>query len=391
MGRIKTVNIILNLSLFLIPAIGMFSGLSAGFSVPLFLIIYFLKYGDYKNLFPPLSKYFLEFLFLFWLCLSCFWSEKPMDSLLYFLRIFPFIILAFSLKETKQTKKFDFALPLFFGCLFAILGFFVEYSTSGFFSTSFRKFFGSENQKFYLYSLDRGCAILSMVFWPLAGYFLKKKKYIFTALSSCSIVLVLYLSDSLASFAAFLLASIVFFLIRIGPNYIPKFINISIILTALALPSFFYFMDPAKISAEAGFLPFSAKHRLFIWNFVAKKYIENPIAGKGMRASAYFQDTEENSVHYEGTRLPLLPLHPHNNFLQILFETGIIGFTLFLSIIYEYLTGLSKIKDPDYKACAYSAISCYLIIGSISFSVWQVWWVFIASLVFLSFSKILSE
>jgi O-antigen ligase len=71
-----------------------------------------------------------------------------------------------------------------------------------------------------------------------------------------------------------------------------------------------------------------------------------------------------------------LPLHPHNNVLQITLELGFVGIFLFFLMIQLCIQGIWKLNsNPCYLCMLSGTLLSFLIISSISYGIWQSWWV----------------
>ena len=78
-------------------------------------------------------------------------------------------------------------------------------------------------------------------------------------------------------------------------------------------------------------------HRLVIWNVSSKKILNNFIIGYGIASSRKFGEIEKielsETLRSSGKKhkeiFPSIPLHTHNNTLQIWLELGLIGILLF--------------------------------------------------------------
>ena len=71
-----------------------------------------------------------------------------------------------------------------------------------------------------------------------------------------------------------------------------------------------------------------------------------------------------------------LPLHPHNNILQITLELGLVGIFLFFLMIQLCIQGIWKLNsNPCYLCMLSGTLLSFLIISSISYGIWQSWWV----------------
>lgn len=137
--------------------------------------------------------------------------------------------------------------------------------------------------------------------------------------------------------------------------------------------------DPRLIAKEYGHvIPISYIHRLLIWNFVATTAIESPIVGQGIGTSKFTPIQDEDRFFYQNEMLSPLPLHPHNNVLQIFLELGIVGIALFGLYVWQILSRIGNVsvqnKDILWGATANAIFINYFFIGMVSFGIWQSWW-----------------
>jgi O-antigen ligase len=158
--------------------------------------------------------------------------------------------------------------------------------------------------------------------------------------------------------------------------------RLGILSISIIMPIFAHNINYAKLF-DLAYLPISAKHRLFIWHFVADKIYDNPILGYGFGASRNLPIENSESIYYSGFKFMPLPLHPHNNILHVLFETGIIGLGLFTYLVYIILKKIESSCIEPIKAIMYALFANYYFIGMVSFSVWQSWWVEVAIFAFI--------
>jgi O-antigen ligase len=117
-------------------------------------------------------------------------------------------------------------------------------------------------------------------------------------------------------------------------------------------------------------LPASWMQRLAIWRFVSDRIQEKPLLGWGLDASRTFPGR--------------IPLHPHNEPLQVWFELGAVGAVLaalaVTFVLWRYAVAASTQRLS--AAVGSATLTACLIIGSISFSLWQEWWVCLGALAF---------
>lgn len=109
-------------------------------------------------------------------------------------------------------------------------------------------------------------------------------------------------------------------------------------------------------------VPASWDSRLNIWTFAADHVQSHPFRGWGLDASRTFG--------------PAIPLHTHNAQLQLWLELGAIGAAL-AGVFFCWLAyGVVRLNERSRAeaAMAAAALVSYLVIGGLSFGVWQEWW-----------------
>jgi len=227
-------------------------------------------------------------------------------------------------------------------------------------------------------------ALLTLVSWVVISIFLKGGNRAAAFLLYFALLEGLSFSDNLAALVAHFIAGGVFLLTRLTILRNPKILSFLLLISSLSMIIFAFKINPLKISEKNEVLPISAKHRLFIWNFVAKNSKEYPLLGIGFNSSKKFPVTDSQIIELFGQKLHPLPLHPHNNILQVYFELGAIGLILYLSLACKYLLIIGKnykttsSRNKDLICSLYACFSVYFIIAMISYNVWQSWWLFSA-------------
>lgn len=117
--------------------------------------------------------------------------------------------------------------------------------------------------------------------------------------------------------------------------------------------------------AEAD-VPLSWSERMGYWRHAADGIVIHPARGWGLDASRMFS--------------PGIQLHPHNGALQIWLELGLVGvFAVAAFWVLVFLRLARKERDPAVVAAAASC-TAYLVFGSVSFGVWQEWWLGLGAL-----------
>lgn len=351
------------------PVFSMWSGLAAAPFFALFTALFmYQKWHKLPNIWKTILDHKSELAFLIWTLASCLWAEH--QNFLLWSQIFLLGIGGIIISENVETISEDIFKPLIIGIAGGVICFYVEYLTHGLVSETFRIFF-SKDYHFRLHFLDRGCVIMTLIFWGIFGRLWSCGKYGIALLLYCIILHMLFISDSAAGCIAFILGLIAFAM----PVMLFNVMGVLIIVVSILTPVIFYYQDPNFFANIT--MPLSWKYRLFIWHFVAQK-AWGGLVGFGLDASRHIQS---DSFILDGNNFPLLPLHPHNNILQIYLETGGIGLSLFLLIIAKILLYIRKyiqsnIDTERIWGKAFLALFVnYYFIASVSFGMWQIWWV----------------
>jgi O-antigen ligase len=133
------------------------------------------------------------------------------------------------------------------------------------------------------------------------------------------------------------------------------------------------------IGVQTGFVawlhklvPASWDSRLNIWTFAADHVQNHPFRGWGLDASRTFGSA--------------IPLHTHNAQLQLWLELGAIGAALAGVFICWLAYGIVRFSERSRAeaAVAAAALVSYLVIGGLSFGVWQEWWLALGALTLIA-------
>lgn len=120
-------------------------------------------------------------------------------------------------------------------------------------------------------------------------------------------------------------------------------------------------------------------HRLVIWDFVLEHIGQQPWLGWGMDASRSLgaKRTFMHVLEVPWLTEPyivggeLLPLHPHNAWLQVWLELGVVGAVLVSWLLWR--VARSAAAHPDNTLLA--LLVAIMAIASFAYGTWQSWWV----------------
>ena len=114
--------------------------------------------------------------------------------------------------------------------------------------------------------------------------------------------------------------------------------------------------------------PPSWSDRLHMWTFIAERSFATPLRGAGLDASRTFPG--------------VIFLHPHNGTMQLWYELGVPGAALGILFWLWLWRRIGERAEHDRlsAATATGALVVYLTIGSLSFGLWQEWWLCLGAL-----------
>lgn len=118
-------------------------------------------------------------------------------------------------------------------------------------------------------------------------------------------------------------------------------------------------------------LPFSAQHRVAIWQFSAEQILHHPLLGWGLDASRRLGDGQV--ARTLSNAAGLLPLHPHNAYLQIWLEFGLVGAAIALVMCLLVIRAVGRLDGPA-QPLALAAYASTASMAGVSYGIWQSWW-----------------
>ena len=138
-------------------------------------------------------------------------------------------------------------------------------------------------------------------------------------------------------------------------------------------------------------------HRLLVWEFVSKEISKKYILGNGLGTSRLIgQNIILNVPKVNQDIYGAIPLHPHNNILEIWLELGVLGILIYAFIWNTLIRLFTKIRSKSYFLGTGACTSLFgiFIVSNLSFGVFQAWWIstvilviFISVLEYKSFLK----
>ena len=115
-------------------------------------------------------------------------------------------------------------------------------------------------------------------------------------------------------------------------------------------------------------------HRQFIWGFSLEKFKNNPLLGYGPDTSNFIDDSQKIIGHESTGDMTFIPSHPHNFFIEILLELGILG--AFSFILFVLFLNYEIFKKANNREKFYLIFFNGYFWGAslVNFSFWLGWW-----------------
>ena len=119
-------------------------------------------------------------------------------------------------------------------------------------------------------------------------------------------------------------------------------------------------------------------YRIAIWGRVGELMMANPLIGYGFNAAREVGQTANLIPAADGNTTFL---HPHNGFLQLWLELGLIGIVLFAaSLAAGVRAALTHAPGRSLQACFAATWTTIVVIWLLSYGVWQSWWIAVIGL-----------
>lgn len=201
----------------------------------------------------------------------------------------------------------------------------------------------------------------------------KKQKALLIIPVALSMTIALMLGQSQTAQLTYILIPIVLLLIPHKHKLFFKLLASTLFLCLLLTPLIVNLMVsellPLSMDIEwlrAGY----AGHRLEIWQFVIDYAMQNPLYGYGIEAARFIKDFKPLYLFHEETKV----LHPHNFAVQIWIEFGLIGALLSAALLIKLSWHIFSMPEQSRKY-AYIFFILFLVNASISYGLWQSWWI----------------
>jgi exopolysaccharide production protein ExoQ len=341
-----------------------------------------LRFGAFANHRARLWLAGAASLLVLWGALTAVWSVIPDHSLQTAAKLVGFTIggaaLLLGARQVSANGRDHIADAILIGLLVAIVAIGFEVLSDG----ALGEFTAgpSEHRLSPLSHLNRAAGLLAIFTWiAVAAMWHRLPIITITALVAISLGLLLFLDPS-TPVLAFAFAGVIFMSGFRWPRASGAILVIVVFTAFLGAPFAETISDDVSTLLDSVALNESTiQHRLDIWAFVGERIMERPLTGWGLDASRAIPGGDSVIGTDTGEILnpfaTLLPLHPHNATLQFWIELGLPGAFLASFIIAAAILAAARItSDVATRGALLAAIAAALVVGEMSFGIWQGWW-----------------
>lgn len=227
---------------------------------------------------------------------------------------------------------------------------------------------------------NRGATVLAILMWPALLWLGRTRGRGWAIAGAIAATVGVALSVAASAHLALAVAAVVLLLAWPAPAGAARVARGLAPIVVLAMPVVPLLLPPQAPLLPPALLKPSAQHRLVIWDFVERKIVERPLLGWGLESSRAIPGGKDTTtiVNHLGHTVPVehLPLHPHNGALQVWLELGAVGalvaaLLLFTVVAHLAADGLSSAA----RAVGLAALAAAAVEVSLSYGIWQSWWV----------------
>lgn len=368
---------------FTAPLLAMYAPLSIApvFGImAIYPVFVFMREGSLRTILDSsVNKIFI--VALMYALISTLWAIAPKETLHLWVRMSMFFIggVALVTYARKNEYKDKIFTALLCGIIVTIVVANIESLTDGLVNKTARILFedflhSKAHNANYLEDLNRGASFLSIITWPMLCYLFDNGRARTAIILFAAVLGTIMQLDSFSSIIGFIIGGIVFTIVYCKKEKALKVFAILVVIGVFSGAGLAKIMDANKLIGNVPVVPGAASNmRLYIWDYAAEQAYKKPIFGWGFNASRSYPVQE--SEYVDGGRSPL-PLHPHNNTLQVWLELGLVGLVLFSAFLSITLLGIASMPVNSYIMAAHSALFAnYFVMGQTGYGIWQNWWV----------------
>ena len=231
-----------------------------------------------------------------------------------------------------------------------------------------------------------GMSAASLYLWPLGLILFRQySKVIFIPVVGFCF-LGIFLGVSTAPILALIVGLSTMIITGLANRFGPKLLVFATAIYTLLAPAIPNLLpDPTDPQSNLSrYYALSDIHRYLIWNTTYNHIKDKPIFGHGLDSTRALYSHEDRITtkvimkatgESAGILAEPIPLHPHNAILQVWLELGVVGAGLLAFFLVKILNLVQKVTRNHWEAAVcYGVFTSGLTIASLSYGIWQSWW-----------------
>ena len=219
------------------------------------------------------------------------------------------------------------------------------------------------------HEVNRAVTVLALVVWPLAA----TTGFSIRGLGLPAVLAAVALAASSASSASVVALAVggaVYAAVHAGGATVVRVLGV-LAAALVAVAPLLAAAAPEVIAAGFFGEQRSWLHRLHTWDFTAERIFERPLLGWGLGAAPHLPGADDAVLG----ELTALSLHPHNFALQLWVELGVAGAAAGAALVWACVRAIAAVPAVAARAGAAAAFASAFVIASLSYGVWQNWWI----------------
>jgi len=218
--------------------------------------------------------------------------------------------------------------------------------------------------------INRNMVAMAALCWPAFQAFWLRREWGAAALLPVGMIVLVTGGNSESAMIGLLVGLITLSVAMVAPSLTRVVLGIVLVITFFGtIPAMEWLYSLNLI--DRGTLPFSFLHRIEIWHYASNLVFERPLFGWGLDSSRSIAD--KIVLERNGYEFAVLPIHPHNAFLQVWLELGLVGVGFGIAIGLTILRGIRDLPRPS-QPVALAAFAGSMAMLSVAYGVWQIWW-----------------
>jgi O-antigen ligase len=360
--------------MFLCGPLAALAPLGLAWAMPLLLVLLLIERRDVLWKARPFAALWFRLLLGFALLagISLAWTSAPGSAAVQAGLMLPLVLLAawgaivISMRERAIDRRLTDAWSLGFGFGLALM--LIELL----FGQPLRALTGATVDDMSILRLNRSAVAFACFLWPTL-FLLRAAGRSRWALAAAAATLgAVFLSHSQSAQLGLIIGGLALGLAQLRERFTRGVLAAAPLLLALIMVPLAQVLRWFDLTLAAS-LPLSFRQRIEIWDFTARRVGEALWFGHGLDASRRIDNGGEISA-FQPAGSPILPLHPHNAFLQLWLELGLLGTGLAVAALAAAILGFGRMP-ASLRPFLLAASAAAIAMLAVAYGLWQGWWI----------------